>query len=267
MSDLSVQTLSHGQQERLAYIEFRVLFLDELRRSDICEKFGIGLAGATRDIALYRKLAPSNILFDQKTKFYRLCENFIPVFEHSTHRVLSALQNGFGDGVYSLPPQINCATPISLNTPCIEILSSVTRAINKKKVLQIKYLSKNRGWSKREIVPFALVNNGNRWNARAYDRKTSEFRDFVLTRISNSLLLSATPHGCETSEFDTQWNRWVELQLIPHPKHKCIESVALDYGIEGGVLPVTLRAAVAGYCLHQWRVDCSKDHNLVWPRI
>ncbi|OED43717.1 hypothetical protein ACH42_09355 [Endozoicomonas sp. (ex Bugula neritina AB1)] len=262
MSDLSVETLSHGQQERLAFIEFRLLFLDELRRSDICEKFSIGPAGATRDIDLYRKLAPKNLHFNQKTKYYRLDKHFIPIFSHSIHRALNALLNGFGDGVYSLPPQINCTTPVSLNTPCIEILSSVTRAIKHKKIIRIKYLSKSSGWSNRDIAPFALVSNGNRWHTRAYDRKTAEFRDFVLLRITDSQTLKCSPLDEETVESDIQWNRWVELQLVPHPEQACAEAVALDCGIEDGILSVKLRAAVAGYFLRQWNVDCSREHRL-----
>ncbi len=267
MSDLSIEALSHSQRERLAFIEFRLFFLDELRRSDICEKFGTGPAGATRDIALYRKLAPENSQFDQKTKYYRLHQHFIPVFNHSTHRVLNTLLNGFGDGVYSLPPQINYITPASLNTPCIDILSSVTRAIKKRKIIQIKYLSKSSGWSNREIVPFALVSNGNRWHTRAYDRKTSEFRDFVLSRITESKVLEGLPSEKETAESDVQWNRWVELQLMPHPNQAFSEAVALDYGIEGRTLTVKLRAATAGYCLRQWNVDCSRDHRLKGPEF
>ena len=36
----------------------------------------------------------------------------------------------------------------------------------------------------------------------------------------------------------------------------------MDYGMQGGVLRIKLRAATAGYILRQWGVDCSTDHSL-----
>jgi hypothetical protein len=36
----------------------------------------------------------------------------------------------------------------------------------------------------------------------------------------------------------------------------------MDYGMQGGVLQMKLRAAAAGYILRRWSVDCSPDHCL-----
>ena len=36
----------------------------------------------------------------------------------------------------------------------------------------------------------------------------------------------------------------------------------MDYGMQGGVLRMNLRAATAGYILRKWSVDCSPDHSL-----
>ena len=262
MSDLSMDSLSRSQCERLAYIDFRLYFLGELRRSDISEKFGVGPAGATRDIALYRKYAADNLVFDQTKKVYRSSIVFSPIFSHSLQRALSALTEGFGDIVSSLPPQINCTIPAFLNDFDIDNLSTVTRAIKTGKVIQIRYLSKSSGWSEREIIPSALANSGKRWHVRAYDRKRSEFRDFVLSRISESRLLEDCPARHETNENDDQWNRWVELHLVPHPGQKCKEAIVMDYGITGKSLRIKLRAAVAGYYLRYWNVDCTMDYSL-----
>src|SRR6266542_4193639 len=93
--------LSQIQIERLAHIEFRLYFLGEVRRQDLLTRFGIAPAAATRDFALYKESCPENISFYGSTKTYTLGALFSPVFDHSPERVLTALSQGFGDGVGS----------------------------------------------------------------------------------------------------------------------------------------------------------------------
>jgi len=67
----------------------------------------------------------------------------------------------------------------------------------------------------------------------------------------------------ETAEFDLQWSRIIELELVPHPQHTRPEVVLMDYPFaEDSVLRVRVRAANAGYMLRRWSVDCSSDHHL-----
>ena len=83
--------LSQLQRERLAYIDFRLYFFGEIGRPDLIERFGVAPAGATRDLALYREIAPNNITFDGSDKIYRIGQAFSPLFEHASQRVLSAM--------------------------------------------------------------------------------------------------------------------------------------------------------------------------------
>jgi hypothetical protein len=139
----------------------------------------------------------------------------------------------------------------------------VTRAIYRKQVLEVTYVSLSSGRGERQIVPHALVDNGLRWHVRAYDRANARFSDFVITRISRAKVHDggeAAAH--ERPEVDEQWNRSVELRLIPHPRLSYKGAVEADYGIRSGALIVSCRAAVAGYALRRWGVDCSRDHRL-----
>lgn len=83
--------LGQAQRERLAHIDFRLWFLGEVSRADICARFGVAPAGATRDLALYREAASDNIVFDGSSKTYRIGDSFSPLFEHPLDRVLSSL--------------------------------------------------------------------------------------------------------------------------------------------------------------------------------
>lgn len=258
-----IESLSQGQRERLAYIDFRLYFIGEIRRRDLSSRFGVAPAGATRDLALYREVAPQNIEFDGSNKIYRIGKIFSPIFQHAPQRVLSTLSLGFGDGVSSdSEPLLPCESPAVLSSPSMDILAPVCRAIHAKRPVAIRYFSMSSGESARVIVPFALVDSGLRWHVRAFDRKTSEFRDFVVTRIKAPKILDEDPGCNELPDNDIQWTRIVELELVPHPRLSRPEVLRMDYGMQDGSIRVRVRAAIAGYMLGRWGVDASPDHSL-----
>lgn len=258
-----VENLSHAQRERLAYIDFRLYFLGEIGRPDLIERFGVAPAGATRDLALYREIAPQNITFDGSNKIYRIGQAFTPLFNHASQRVLSALALGFGDGVSeTTQPLLSCEFPTALSNPKMDVLAPVCRAIHANRPVAIRYHSMSSGESNRVIVPFALVDTGLRWHVRAFDRKTEEFRDFVITRIEAPTLLDEKPQVNERPDNDIQWTRIVELDFVPHPRLERPEIIQMDYGMTDGSIRMRVRAAVAGYMLLRWSVDCSSDHHL-----
>jgi predicted DNA-binding transcriptional regulator YafY len=256
--------VSQAQQERLSHIDFRLRFLGTVGRQDLVSRFGIKEAAATRDITLYKELASGNLEYDTKAKLYIRGESFRPLFEYSSHQALTALAYGFGDDfVASHKPHIACETPAELNTPQLETLSVLTRAIHQRQVVEITYRSLSSGETTREVVPFMLVDNGLRWHVRAYDRRRSRFTDFVINRISEPRVVEEGGVGeHERKDADIQWNRIVELEIVPHPRVRYPETIEREYDMVDGVLHVNVRAAVAGYVLRRWNVDCSEGHSL-----
>lgn len=266
MTTPAIKELASAQRERLAYIEFRLWFFGEVTRKSVLDRFGVATAAGTRDLVLYRDLAPQNAEYEGKV--YRYLPTFKPLFQHKVHRVLSALTSGFGDGERSnegavIPHEV----PARLNQPNLDDLAKVTRAIHGGYPLKLSYHSMKTGQVAREIVPHALVDSGLRWHVRAFDRTKGEFRDLVLTRMEKLTTFkpgsaSATVHAHERQSADAQWLQMLELFLVPHPAHKHPASVERDFGMTKGVLRVTARAAMAGYVLRQWQVDCSPDASL-----
>lgn len=259
--------LAQPQRDRLAFIELRVRFVGEIRRQDLVGRFAIQSAAATRDLALYRELASGNIDYDSKAKTYVLGADFRSLFDYPAERVMSWLTQAFGDGEpLQLKTWVLSDIPSRLTSPDLDVLATVTRAIHRGCPLVVEYHSISSGKSKREIVPFALIDTGLRWHVRAFDRKSQEFRDFVITRIKRPCLLKdESPAAHELNDQDIQWTRIVELELVPHPDQPHPEITEMDYGIQGGVLPMKLRAATAGYVLRKWSVDCSPDHRMRGP--
>ncbi len=170
---------------------------------------------------------------------------------------------GEGTKFDKLQSKIPSDFPTILSIPDNAILAPITRAINLGKAVHLTYTSIRSGRTTREIVPLAIVDIGIRWHVRAFDRKSKEFRDFVITRIENPKILNNSFITDEEGiERDIQWNRIIELELVPHPKHPRPEIVKMDYGIKEEVLRVNVRAASAGYMLRILSVDCSPDHSL-----
>lgn len=260
----SLSGLSKTQIDRLIYIDFRLYFLGELSRADLMDRFAIGGAGATRDIALYRTLAPSNLELEGASKVYRPTDAFQPLFDHPVGRTLTALSQGYGEVAGTkTEPLLRCDFPELISVPKIEVLAPIARAIHRKLAVSVAYSSNTSGAGLRELVPFALVNNGVRWHVRAYDRKSSSFKDFVLTRISHAEVLLGSPAKAnELPENDAQWSRIIELELIVHPARERPEVIAQDYDFVDGILRVKVRATNAGYLLRLWSVDCSPNHSL-----
>ena len=266
MSLAQLETINQAQKERLSHIDFKVCFLGTIGRNDLVSRFGIKQAAATRDITLYKELAPQNIEYDTKAKSYARSGTFKPLFDYSSSQALAALAHGFGDDfVGTHKGLIACEMPAQLNKPSLTTLSVLTRAIHQKKAVAITYRSLSSGRTTRQIVPFVLVDNGLRWHIRAYDRRQSRFSDFVITRITNPVIIDSMVKEHETREADNQWNRIVDLEIVPHPRLNHAKTIEIDYAMENGVLNVNVRAAVAGYVLRRWNVDCSEDHNLKGP--
>jgi predicted DNA-binding transcriptional regulator YafY len=249
-----------AQRQRLAFIDFLLMFKGVLSRSDLTTKFEMGMANATRDIALYRELAPNNVTFDNKERTYLQSSSYQSLFSYDARKTLTKLanniSNGF-DGVMEVAFPVDA--PMQLNVPDINIVAKLVQAVLNKKAVSIIYTSLSSGSKPREIIPHTIVDNGLRWHVRAFDRETNSFRDFVITRISKVTLLEQPIEELEKEVEDNQWMRKMDLHLVPHPTNvEFPKAIELDYGMEKGLLQITVRAALVGYLLRRWNIDCSK---------
>jgi hypothetical protein len=264
MENPALKELNQAQLERLAFLDFRLYFLGSVGRPHICDRFGVVPMVASRDLASYQDAAPKNTRFDGKRKLYIPSDDFKPLFNHEPERVLSALSKGFGEGIGKAASGfLACESPVKLNLPSLPVLAIITRAIHQRDAVRLTYHSLKSGTSKREVVPHALVDSGQRWHVRCFDRKSKEFRDLVLTRVEKPSLIGGGDIAThEQADKDFQWGRIVEMELVPHPNHPYPDLIAKDYGLKGGRTIALVRAALAGYTLLQLSVDCTTDHCL-----
>ena len=256
----ALENYTHAQQERLAFIDFSLQYFGQVARADLIQRFKTGLAASTRDFAAYKTLAPDNLTLKHQTKNYHRTERFEPVFVHNPEAILNGLCRGFGNGLSNgVEPSDVCIDAITLIHPASDIIAALMRAITQRKAIECEYVSLTSGPTRREIVPHAIANNGHRWHVRAFDRKNQEFRDFVCTRLQHVQTLNSQTPTVQHQSFDRQWNKLVTITLKPHPNLAYKQAIEMDYNMVNGHLQLEVRAALVGYLLRQWNVDCSAD--------
>ena len=263
MTRIAMEQLTHAQKERLAFIDFNLQYFGQVARADLIQRFKTGLAACTRDLSTYRELAPHNLQLLHQTKNYHRTESFQPIFEHNPEAILTGLCRGFGDGLSNgIQSSEHCIDATRLVHPKSDTIAAIMRAIHHQQAIACEYISLSSGLSKRELIPHALVNNGHRWHVRAFDRKSNEFRDFVCTRLQNITPVESSVTANELKVNDKQWSKTVNIVLTPHPTIKHPQAIALDYNMNNNELILEVRAALLGYLLRQWNVDCTENAEL-----
>lgn len=263
---MNEKELTQAVSERLKFIEMTLRFRGRLKRADLAEKFSISLPAATRDLREYRELCPENTVFNSAEKLYELnTSSFEPMFNIGFNEAVGYMRNSSNSKAIGFQEHDSIQSPPRLSSPDLNVWFKFTRAILNKRVIITNYWSVKNGLSEKKLAPHSLIDNGLRWHLRAFDYEKDRFADFVLTRFKSVEEVSVNAESPCTREHDRQWNRFINLELVPHPSldnvpHK--ETLMYDFGMDGGVKLIEVRAAVAGYWLSRWNIDCSEDHKL-----
>ena len=248
MKEAQDQTLK--RVERLQFVEFLLYFNGSVNREDIANRFGISQASSTNVLSAYHQLAPQNLSYNVRQKCYEIARSFTPIFNRRlfTERI----------PVYTMPRLDALESDES-----IEKIATISRAIQKSQALTIGYVSASSGEGTRQIVPVALADNSLRWHVRAFDRKNARFGDFALSRIKDvSPIEGGAIQDFEHPNRDLHWHSFIELQIAVHPSNV---ADAGSFEMGNGLQSVRVRAAMAGYFLQLWNVDCSPDARLRGP--
>jgi hypothetical protein len=260
-SDSESNSLRWSVERRLAFIEERLFWLGEVNRTDLVRRFGVSMSQASGDIGRYLALDPPGVSYDKSAKRYVADESFRPVLAApNANRFLGELRlvdlgllavEETMLGV-SLPFD---ATPVPERAIDPLVLRAVLRAIREHGALSVRYQSMSRPNPVRRVIePHALVHDGFRWHARAFDRETGEFRDFVLGRMSKPKAAGAA--GSAPKD-DAAWHSFIALLIAPHPGLTAAQTqaIALDYGIRGGSTSIKVRRALLFYALKRLGLD------------
>ncbi len=262
-------------RQRMQYIEIMAYYSGVVSRSNVARTFGISDAAATKDLKLYGDLAPDNLIYKQSLFGFVPTPTFRAMFtDLSPEKVLPLIAGNLpiaggaltDELIYGVPVEI---LPLPSRLPSQEIVAQVTRAVHHHRKLRVIYnsLSDRSELDEMRIIdPHSIINTGIRWHLRAYTEESVDFRDFVLSRISEAEMIEETAES--SAEFDDDWVEQVVLKLTPHPglSPRKQQNLLLDYGAGSedgaGVIEVSVRRALLGYLLQRLSIDTTIDHSL-----
>ncbi|MDF1822250.1 MAG: WYL domain-containing protein [Alcanivoracaceae bacterium] len=249
---------------RYRLIEVISLWEGRLTTNHLMRAFGIGRQQASKDINTYlAEHGPDNLVYDRFLKGYKPTTTFDPKFTRGVADEYLHMMHTRED----LACRFEELAVRELNTEVLlppardlrpNILRPILQACREQKRVEIEYASlANPEPEYRVIQPHTVVHSGYRWHVRAWCEKNSDFRDFVLSRISDEpeIVLPAE----KTAADDAAWQTEVAIKLVPDPRLSEAQQqlVARDYGMENGTLTITTRGALVSYILQQLRVDPS----------
>lgn len=250
-----------SQERRLKFIDFRLRWDGKINRTDLKEFFRISLPQASADLSRYTDLAKRNLAYDPRQKTYVKTDTFRPVFSRANSKTylneLLAVSTGLIDKQSSYlgwMPELGIAAVPSRDFDG-GILTRLVEAIRDKRTALVLYQTMDRPEaSERLLSPTALAFDGFRWHLRAFCHMRSDFRDFVIGRLSQVRLEGPSTL---TAADDRQWSRELTLVLAPHPSlsESRRRAIEIDYAMVNGQTSFTCRHALLFYTMRRLRLD------------
>ena len=218
--ETSTESLGWSVTARLRFLEELAWWTGGVNRRDIVERFGISEQQASGDFTRYQELAPANLAYDKSGKTYRPTAEFKPVFFGPDSAETLGQFRLIAENVIAsdaLTEGVTAAIAGAVSRPVDpELLRIVLQAIRERRRMSAFYVSLASPDGKvRTIEPHAIVFDGFRWHARAFDVEASGWRDFVLGRLSRASLLGAPSET--TADDDADWQDMVQLTIAAHP--------------------------------------------------
>lgn len=261
-----------GVEQRLEFIEFRLLWEGGVNRGDIIRMFGVSVPQASKDLTLYQERAPGNVDYDKSAKRYIASADFVPRFLPPDPDVylsrLRALAEGWaksGESWIGFEPDMDVALTPHRSVEAA-VLRATLNAVRERMSLEILYQSMNKQrpdpvW--RRISPHAFGFDGFRWHARGYCHIEFKFKDFLLPRILD--VRAPGPVGADGVQ-DGFWNEFVPVEIMPHPSLTDSQKlvVAKDYGMKDGKAVLSVRCSMLFYVLK--RLGLQHDAEQEDPR-
>jgi hypothetical protein len=253
--------LRWGVERKLEFIEFRLFWEGSVNRSDIIETFNVSVNQASTDLNRYIALAPDNMVYDKSARAYVRASAFKPIFLKPAASLYLSQVRSIAEGIVdkedawigNLPAFDAAPSPARGIDPVV--LRSIVTAIRRHEAIHILYQSMSAPdpeW--RWIAPHALAFDGFRWHARSYCEKSEEFRDFVISRVTEA---RQTRPAAQQLVADSAWHEIVELQIGPHPELSPNQKrvIELDYGMQNDRVVIPIRRALLYYALKRLGLD------------
>lgn len=252
-------------RQRLILLEMSLILLGRVNSNALIRRFGISRAQASKDLALYQKLRPANLVYDRFVKNYVITADFRPLLVKGTSdEIFALLRAGISaDGAVvvlsSGMPPVEVLEPAHRRVD-VRVLSSLCRAIHAGEKIELAYQSLEHAEPARLwLSPHALVYNGFRWHMRGWSENTQSFRDYVLARIRSEPVTVGLA-DCGAGD-DEAWQSIVVVRVAPHPGLTANQRqvIADDFGMMDDYVDIPVRAALIPYYLRLMRIGLGDE--------
>ena len=249
---------------RLRAIELVAYWEGRLNTQHLVSRFGITRQQATNDIKRYLTgCNPGALRYSPEQKGYLPTEQFRPVLTQGHINEYMDLLSGLVSQtipVTLIPEPHIAAVHLPDRAVRPEVVRQLIRACRKQQVVQITYASMNHPKPhKRLLSPHSLIYTGFRWHVRGFCQKTAEYRDFVISRISEIVVVDGQYVDMAN---DADWNEEIELEIIPNrnlskPQQALIAKV---FVMEKGRLLLKVKKALVFYTLQRYQIATEASH-------
>ncbi|ART83458.1 hypothetical protein CBP31_13190 [Oceanisphaera profunda] len=252
--------MNSASLKHLTIIDFHLAFFGRLRRADLMLHGEISVATTSRALSEYREQFPDRVNYDASLKTYFAADDFVPAFSHQVRDALNFIAHGkierfIGEARESELSQL----PTLSSNLTVAIVRQITAALTLGKPIDIDYYSASSQRKVRCVYPLAIFEAADAWYVRGYDVNEADFRVFRFSRVFSASPVDADKIGANSAvPVDLDWQQYVTLTLMPHPKHANPDALKLDLGlVDKPVCNISTRKALAGFVLRTLRVDAS----------
>jgi hypothetical protein len=239
-----------SERQRLLFVERLLFWRGTINRRDLCDHFGISLPQATKDLVAYTTLNAGACQYDVRQKCYVASQRMRAVLHEPNFTedmdVISAamlVDPDRGEFVlgFSRPQRV----------ANIKLHRKLSIAACGQQCVEVSYWSVRSGESeKRWMSPRAFGFDGLRWHVRALCHRSECFKDFVIGRFESV----GKPKACPLQDrVDLDWLESETLRFQPSAALSVNQrrALELDYGMEDGVLELSVRRAMRLYTLRR----------------
>ncbi len=278
MSQKALRTGRWGQERRLEFIDFRLMWEGRLNRADLIGFFQISTPQASLDLARYIELAPDNLVYDRTAKAYLATAGFEPILcrrdSDTFLKELFGRQSGSlspSESFIGWSPEADIVPFPNRHVPT-PVLIHLLRALRNKCAVEVGYQSMAHPEpTERTIYPSAFGFDGFRWHLRAYCFRSAMYKDFVLGRIRT---IAEAEDDIQNVPPDIDWNKFVDLVISPNPNYSESRRLAIehDYDMVSGEIKIRTRVALRQYVerrlgLSKWDEAITDQHQIVLVRV
>lgn len=262
MTDSNARTGRWGQDRRLEFIDFRLLWEGRVNRSDLTSFFRISVPQASLDFARYSEIAPGNMVYDRTLKSYVASSQFEPIMasqdggQYLNELLWKELGNAGGSESFIgwAPPVANLPFPTRKVNP--KVLIALIRAMHRQHALVVDYRSM-RNFEEptiRTLYPTSFAYDGFRWHLRAYCFNSNIYKDFVLGRLIDVMEEVSAPSVVPD---DIEWNTFIDVIIGPNPGYPAKKRLIIehDYQMTNGEARLRTRKAQLYYLQRRLNID------------